>query len=125
MPRQLYPKTASRRNNYTNLKRVLLFLRIGLVVIICLVISRLGPTDQIRYTETKYVPAHHESRKEFAGSGGTTGRRRYRFTQVEVPDAWYLVVSDEKDKTYDFEITQAQYNTDYLKDRVWPNYNAF
>ncbi|MDR0655547.1 MAG: hypothetical protein LBG22_04465 [Treponema sp.] len=114
------------------IRQYFLFLAIGLILFngafILLQLLFYTPIGQIRYTGKEFVPAHGENR-----SGGARIRRfrkpsfhnRRSTRQVKIPDKWYLVISDERDKTYNLEITQRQYNGDYLKNKGWPNYIAF
>ncbi|MDR2679555.1 MAG: leucine-rich repeat protein, partial [Tannerella sp.] len=87
------------------------------------------PFGEIRYVEKKFVPAHEETKTSSVPTGGVTGRGRPRTKttsrKVEVPDKWYLIVADKKNVTFQLEITRVQYKSDWLKDKVWTDYNAF
>jgi hypothetical protein len=117
-----------------HIKRVSLFLGmsgIGAIIITGIIsltlLFSLGPVGQMRYMGQKFIPAHAGTRSVSRVSGYRKGRPQYSSVTVPtwIPDKWYLTVSYGKDKTRDLEITQPQYDAGYLKDKVWPNYNAF
>ena len=132
MKKTVYPNTLSKRRNK---RRFFLFLGIGLLLLASGAFGLLRlfntPIGQIR-TGKEFVSAHMETWVSSQSLRGMRGRGRIRQPRrpffehkVLIPDAWYLVLSDEKDKTYKVEITQQQYNANSLENKVWSNYNAF
>jgi hypothetical protein len=102
-----------------------------LVFMVAYILSTMmPPVGQVRYTGAEFVPEHIEkvkSKRRLGGGRFPSSRpsisSSYSYTEH---DSWYIVISDEKDKTFRRKITQFQYgNTDYFKDKIWPNYGAF